>query len=100
MTNNFNKNVSRWLSLYKDLNEGLKQLGDVANWASVIEADMRFICRVLDNSAALMTGQQPSSGPATSETSTAVQSTTSSTTAAAADASSAPIDASLQSQSQ
>lgn len=58
LSSNFNKNVGRWLGLYRDLNESLKQLGDVANWSTVIEADMRFICRVLDNSAALMTGQE------------------------------------------
>mmetsp|Transcript_5450 Transcript_5450/g.10022 ORF Transcript_5450/g.10022 Transcript_5450/m.10022 type:complete len:122 (+) Transcript_5450:1514-1879(+) len=33
----------KWISTYDTLNDALKELGDVANWAGVIERDMQQI---------------------------------------------------------
>lgn len=50
------RQVNRWMLQYDEFNEALKELGDVVNWANVIESDMRFICKSLDNAAVTLTG--------------------------------------------
>lgn len=60
------RQTQKWIGAYKSLNESLKQLGDVANWSSVVEADMRFIARVLDNSVTVAQGTSTSSTPSSS----------------------------------
>ena len=42
-----------WAANLKDFNNAVKELGDVANWASVIESDMTFIAKALDNTVTL-----------------------------------------------
>lgn len=42
------------MAQYDDFNEALKELGDIVNWTSVIENDMRFICKSLDNATAIL----------------------------------------------
>ena len=59
-----------WQASYRSLCESMKQLGDVAHWASVVEADMSFICRVLDNAVAqggiAVAAPAPTAAPASS----------------------------------
>jgi len=38
---NFYKEAKNWIGIYDELNESLKQLGDVVNWAKTIEEDLR-----------------------------------------------------------
>ena len=42
-TNRFAKQSERWLSLSTQLNNSLKELGDVQNWALTIQKDVRWI---------------------------------------------------------
>ena len=35
--------VERWSGLYGNLNDSIKELGDLVNWATVIEEDMQAI---------------------------------------------------------
>jgi hypothetical protein len=37
----------KWVATYDALNDSLKELGDVANWASVIERDMQAVCNAV-----------------------------------------------------
>jgi DNA repair ATPase RecN len=37
----------KWVATYDALNDSLKELGDVANWANVIERDMQAICNAV-----------------------------------------------------
>lgn len=37
----FQTQTNNWLSLYHDLNEEMKKIGDVVNWASIIEQTLR-----------------------------------------------------------
>eukprot|EP01016_Furgasonia_blochmanni_P022152 TRINITY_DN2420_c0_g1_i8.p2 TRINITY_DN2420_c0_g1~~TRINITY_DN2420_c0_g1_i8.p2 ORF type:complete len:116 (+),score=28.01 TRINITY_DN2420_c0_g1_i8:329-676(+) len=39
----FYKEANNWVALYNDLNESLKQLGDVVNWGKTIEDDLKTL---------------------------------------------------------
>jgi len=45
----------------KDFNNSIKELGDIANWCKVIEADMRFTAKALDNTIAVTNTSAPPS---------------------------------------
>jgi nucleoside phosphorylase len=45
MADHFNRRVTTWCGSYIALNEAIKQLGDVAQWTQVVEADMDFIAK-------------------------------------------------------
>eukprot|EP01062_Namystynia_karyoxenos_P074590 TRINITY_DN71541_c0_g1_i1.p2 TRINITY_DN71541_c0_g1~~TRINITY_DN71541_c0_g1_i1.p2 ORF type:complete len:165 (+),score=77.22 TRINITY_DN71541_c0_g1_i1:75-497(+) len=57
----FLKQSQRWVELFDGFNSSLKELGDVANWARVIEGDARETVRALsslhDARRQLRTGQ-------------------------------------------
>ena len=44
----FSRQTNQWLTLMNSFNDSLKQLGDVENWAKVIENDMREISSILE----------------------------------------------------
>lgn len=44
----FSKQTQQWLSLVDNFNSALKEIGDVENWAKVIEEDMRLISAALE----------------------------------------------------
>ncbi|KAL1463278.1 hypothetical protein WDU94_015044 [Cyamophila willieti] len=44
----FSKQTQQWLSLVDNFNSALKEIGDVENWAKVIEEDMRVISAALE----------------------------------------------------
>eukprot|EP01059_Diplonema_ambulator_P023266 TRINITY_DN38695_c0_g1_i1.p1 TRINITY_DN38695_c0_g1~~TRINITY_DN38695_c0_g1_i1.p1 ORF type:complete len:151 (+),score=50.29 TRINITY_DN38695_c0_g1_i1:53-454(+) len=44
----FYKQSQGWLALFESFNNSLKELGDMANWATVIESDARETVRALD----------------------------------------------------
>lgn len=37
------QNAEKWVEMYDSLNDSLKQLGDVVNWAEVLERDMQEV---------------------------------------------------------
>mmetsp|Transcript_70498 Transcript_70498/g.82128 ORF Transcript_70498/g.82128 Transcript_70498/m.82128 type:complete len:128 (+) Transcript_70498:35-418(+) len=39
----FYKEAKNWTTLYSELNESLKQIGDVVNWAKLMEDDLRTL---------------------------------------------------------
>lgn len=43
MADNFHRRAAAWSGSYLALNEAVKQLGDVAQWTQVVDADMKFI---------------------------------------------------------
>ena len=44
----FLKQASQWINTVEAFNASLKELGDLPNWASIIEKDMLAICRSLE----------------------------------------------------
>ncbi|KAK3759832.1 hypothetical protein RRG08_028834 [Elysia crispata] len=44
----FSKQTMLWLKLVEDFNTALKEIGDVENWAKIIETDMRTISSALE----------------------------------------------------
>lgn len=44
----FLKQASQWINTVEGFNASLKELGDLPNWASIIEKDMLIICRSLE----------------------------------------------------
>ncbi|KAI6651656.1 Biogenesis of lysosome-related organelles complex 1 subunit 1-like [Oopsacas minuta] len=44
----FLKQASQWINTVEGFNASLKELGDLPNWASIIEKDMLLICRSLE----------------------------------------------------
>ncbi|CAG8658311.1 2703_t:CDS:2 [Acaulospora morrowiae] len=44
----YTKQTKQWLNMLDGFNSALKELGDVQNWAEVIEKDMREIAMVLE----------------------------------------------------
>ena len=44
----FLKQASQWINTVEGFNASLKELGDLPNWASIIEKDMLVICRSLE----------------------------------------------------
>jgi len=44
----FSRSINQWVGLMNGFNDALKQLGDVENWARVIETDMREISSILE----------------------------------------------------
>ncbi|CAG8739413.1 biogenesis of lysosome-related organelles complex-1 subunit 1 [Gigaspora rosea] len=44
----FSKQTKQWLNMLDGVNSALKELGDVQNWAEVIERDMREIAMTLE----------------------------------------------------
>lgn len=44
----FSRSINQWLTLMNGFNDSLKQLGDVENWAKVIENDMKEISCILE----------------------------------------------------
>eukprot|EP01017_Pseudomicrothorax_dubius_P037111 TRINITY_DN5395_c0_g1_i1.p2 TRINITY_DN5395_c0_g1~~TRINITY_DN5395_c0_g1_i1.p2 ORF type:complete len:128 (-),score=51.00 TRINITY_DN5395_c0_g1_i1:169-552(-) len=39
----FYKEANQWMDLYNQLNEALKEVGDVVNWANVIQEDLKEV---------------------------------------------------------
>eukprot|EP00823_Brevimastigomonas_motovehiculus_P005457 TRINITY_DN4032_c0_g1_i1.p2 TRINITY_DN4032_c0_g1~~TRINITY_DN4032_c0_g1_i1.p2 ORF type:complete len:135 (+),score=37.01 TRINITY_DN4032_c0_g1_i1:58-462(+) len=48
-TARFSKQTNKWLSMYKNFNTSLKELGDVKNWVQTIETDMNEVARTLES---------------------------------------------------
>eukprot|EP01102_Stenamoeba_stenopodia_P014351 TRINITY_DN474_c0_g8_i1.p1 TRINITY_DN474_c0_g8~~TRINITY_DN474_c0_g8_i1.p1 ORF type:complete len:146 (+),score=38.44 TRINITY_DN474_c0_g8_i1:33-440(+) len=44
----FSKQTARWLSLLDNFNNSLKEIGDIENWARIIETDMLAISQTLE----------------------------------------------------
>ena len=44
----FSRSMNQWMTLMNGFNDSLKQLGDVENWAKVIENDMREVSSILE----------------------------------------------------
>ena len=42
------KQIGDWIKLSTAFNQGLKELGDIENWAATLEADMRMISTSLE----------------------------------------------------
>ncbi|RWS19722.1 biogenesis of lysosome-related organelles complex 1 subunit 1-like protein [Leptotrombidium deliense] len=55
--NQFTKQTTQWLNVLDNLNKCVKELGDVQNWATTIENDMRLISTALEY--AYKVGPQP-----------------------------------------
>lgn len=45
----FSRSMNQWTNLMNNFNDSLKQLGDVENWAKVIEKDMNDVATVLES---------------------------------------------------
>lgn len=43
----FYKEAGAWIDLYNNLNDSLKELGDVVNWANVIQEDLKNVAQKL-----------------------------------------------------
>ncbi|CAO3648720.1 unnamed protein product [Cunninghamella echinulata] len=48
LTSKYTKQTNQWLTLVNDFNDALKELGDIKNWAQVMENDMNSIMATLD----------------------------------------------------
>ncbi|KAI9300111.1 GCN5-like 1 [Cunninghamella echinulata] len=48
LTSKYTKQTNQWLTLVNDFNGALKELGDIKNWAQVMENDMKSIMATLD----------------------------------------------------
>eukprot|EP00457_Paulinella_chromatophora_P015202 gb/GEZN01015773.1/.p1 GENE.gb/GEZN01015773.1/~~gb/GEZN01015773.1/.p1 ORF type:complete len:152 (+),score=30.58 gb/GEZN01015773.1/:40-495(+) len=48
-TARFQRNTRRWVKMYAGLNEALKELGDVSNWAQTMEQDMQDLAFMLES---------------------------------------------------
>ncbi|CAO3637496.1 unnamed protein product [Cunninghamella blakesleeana] len=48
LTSKYTKQTKQWLTLVNDFNDALKELGDIKNWAQVMENDMKSIMATLD----------------------------------------------------
>jgi phage shock protein A len=48
-TAKLNKQTASWIKMIEDFNESLKELGDLENWAQVIETDMKQVAMTLEN---------------------------------------------------
>jgi predicted RNase H-like nuclease (RuvC/YqgF family) len=46
----------QWAVTLKEFNNSVKELGDIANWSRVIESDMIFIAKALDNTCIVTHG--------------------------------------------
>eukprot|EP01100_Stratorugosa_tubuloviscum_P014252 TRINITY_DN749_c0_g2_i6.p1 TRINITY_DN749_c0_g2~~TRINITY_DN749_c0_g2_i6.p1 ORF type:complete len:130 (-),score=55.03 TRINITY_DN749_c0_g2_i6:55-444(-) len=44
----FHRQTTRWLTLLDSFNKSLKEIGDIENWATVMEADMKVIATTLE----------------------------------------------------
>jgi len=44
----FSKQTSQWISLVDSFNQSLKELGDLENWAKIIESDMKNVSSALE----------------------------------------------------
>ena len=44
----FLKQASQWINTVEGFNASLKEIGDLPNWAGIIEKDMLIICRSLE----------------------------------------------------
>lgn len=44
----FNKQAVQWNTMVANLGNALKEIGDVENWASVIESDLQEIAKALE----------------------------------------------------
>mmetsp|Transcript_18119 Transcript_18119/g.22967 ORF Transcript_18119/g.22967 Transcript_18119/m.22967 type:complete len:81 (+) Transcript_18119:154-396(+) len=47
-TAKFSKQTAQWVSLVESFNNSLKELGDIENWAQMIENDMKAISLTLE----------------------------------------------------
>eukprot|EP01063_Lacrimia_lanifica_P022925 TRINITY_DN30431_c0_g1_i1.p3 TRINITY_DN30431_c0_g1~~TRINITY_DN30431_c0_g1_i1.p3 ORF type:complete len:130 (+),score=61.33 TRINITY_DN30431_c0_g1_i1:67-456(+) len=47
-TDKFQKQSQQWLAMFETFNKSLKELGDLSNWANMIESDAREAVRALD----------------------------------------------------
>ncbi|ORZ16423.1 biogenesis of lysosome-related organelles complex 1 subunit 1 [Absidia repens] len=47
-TSKYTKQTKQWLQLVDDFNDALKELGDVKNWAEVMEQDMKAVMTTLE----------------------------------------------------
>jgi hypothetical protein len=45
----FANDTATWLAVYKQLNEGVLELGSVDSWVSALDTDLAFVASVLDN---------------------------------------------------
>merc|ERR1712150_25883 len=45
----FAKQTNKWVTMYRNLNAALLELGDVTNWAQTMESDMNIIASSLEN---------------------------------------------------
>ena len=45
----FLKQSQTWMNIFESFNNSLKELGDMSNWASVIETDAREVCYFVTN---------------------------------------------------
>lgn len=43
------KQTNSWIQLIEDFSDALKEIGDVENWAQVIEQDMREVSSALEH---------------------------------------------------
>ncbi|ORZ00147.1 biogenesis of lysosome-related organelles complex 1 subunit 1-like protein [Syncephalastrum racemosum] len=47
-TSKYSKQTKQWLTLVDEFNTALKELGDVRNWAEIMEHDMRTVMATLE----------------------------------------------------
>jgi len=48
-TARFTRQTNRWLTMYQGLNDAIKELGDVSNWAQSMETEMEDLAVMLDS---------------------------------------------------